>query len=329
MSSLLEVKDLQVSFFTELGETKAVKDAGFQIEKGDFFGIVGESGSGKSVTTKTILRLGPKNCKIKNGEILFEGKDILKLNEKELRAIRGKDIAMIFQDSLSALNPVYTVGNKMIELIRRHNSVSKAEARQQVLDLLIAVGITDAEKAMRSYPHELSGGMRQRVMIAMAMSSNPKVLIADEPTTALDVTIQAQILSLLLELQKKNGMSIILITHDLGVVAQTCRRVAVMCGGYVVEEGRVEEIFLNPTHPYTKALIASMPKVGGGAFEQFLERDLSDHTDSLCPFLNRCKYADELCERSLPPMQEAEPGHRVLCHKCVQENVKEKQGGEE
>ena len=327
--SLLEVKDLQVSFFTELGETKAVKDAGFQIEKGDFFGIVGESGSGKSVTTKTILRLGPKNCKIKNGKILFEGKDILKLNEKELRGIRGKDIAMIFQDSLSALNPVYTVGNKMIELIRRHNSVSKAEARQQALDLLIAVGITDAEKAMRSYPHELSGGMRQRVMIAMAMSSNPKVLIADEPTTALDVTIQAQILSLLLELQKKNGMSIILITHDLGVVAQTCRRVAVMCSGYVVEEGTVEEIFLNPTHPYTKALIASMPKVGGGAFEQFLERDLSDHTDSLCPFLNRCKYADKLCEQSLPPMQETEPGHRVLCHKCIQENVKEKQGGEE
>lgn len=327
--SLLEVKDLQVSFFTELGETKAVKDAGFQIEKGDFFGIVGESGSGKSVTTKTILRLGPKNCKIKGGEILFEGKDILRFNEKELRAVRGKEIAMIFQDSLSALNPVYTVGNKMIELIRRHSEVSKAEAKQRALDLLIAVGITDAEKAMRSYPHELSGGMRQRVMIAMAMSSNPKVLIADEPTTALDVTIQAQILYLLLELQKKNGMSIILITHDLGVVAQTCRRVAVMCGGYVVEEGTVEEIFLNPTHPYTKALIASMPKVGGGAFEQFLERDLSDNSDLLCPFLNRCKYADELCEQSLPPVQETESGHKVRCHKCIQENLKDKQGGKE
>ena len=317
MDKLLEVKNLQVSFFTDLGEAQAVKDASFQIGKGDFFGIVGESGSGKSVSTKTILRLGPKNCKVKNGEILFEGKDILKLSQEELRNVRGKEIAIIFQDSLSALNPVYTVGNKMVELIRRHNSsISKADARKQALDLLIAVGITDAEKAMRSYPHELSGGMRQRVMIAMAMSSNPKVLIADEPTTALDVTIQAQILHLLLDLQKKNGMSIILITHDLGVVAQTCRRVAVMCGGYVVEEGTVEEIFLDPVHPYTKALIASMPKVGGGAFEQFLERDLSDTAENLCPFLNRCKYADENCEKLLPENQDLGAGHLVRCHKC-------------
>ena len=220
MEKLLEVKDLKVSFFTDLGETQAVKDAGFAIEEGDFFGIVGESGSGKSVTTKSILRLGPFNCRIMGGEILFQGEDILKKSEAELREIRGGEIAMIFQDSLSALNPVYTVGNKMVELIRRHTSMTKKEAKARVLELLTAVGITDPEKAMRSYPHELSGGMRQRVMIAMAMSSNPKVLIADEPTTALDVTIQAQILHLLLELQKKNNMSIILITHDLGVVAQ-------------------------------------------------------------------------------------------------------------
>ena len=203
MEKLLEVKDLKVSFFTDLGETQAVKDAGFAIEEGDFFGIVGESGSGKSVTTKSILRLGPSNCKIMGGEILFQGEDILKKSEAELREIRGGEIAMIFQDSLSALNPVYTVGNKMVELIRRHTSMTKKEAKARVLELLTAVGITDPEKAMRSYPHELSGGMRQRVMIAMAMSSNPKVLIADEPTTALDVTIQAQILHLLLELQKK------------------------------------------------------------------------------------------------------------------------------
>lgn len=316
MSKLLEVKNLQVSFFTELGETRAVKDASFEIGTGDFFGIVGESGSGKSVSTKTILRLGPKNCEVKAGEILFEGKDILKLSQEELQKIRGNEIAMIFQDSLSALNPVYTVGSKMVELIRRHNAVTKVEAKKQAVDLLVAVGITDAEKTMRSYPHELSGGMRQRVMIAMAMSSKPKILIADEPTTALDVTIQAQILHLLLELQKKNGMSIILITHDLGVVAQTCKRVAVMCGGYVVEEGTVEEIFLNPVHPYTQALIASMPKVGGGAFEQFLERDLSDSAENLCPFLNRCKYADETCEKVLPENCEIAQGHVVLCHKC-------------
>ena len=221
---------------------------------------------------------------------------------------------MIFQDSLSALNPVYTVGSKMVELIRRHTDMNKKEAKVRVLELLTAVGITDPEKAMRSYPHELSGGMRQRVMIAMAMSSNPKVLIADEPTTALDVTIQAQILHLLLELQKKNNMSIILITHDLGVVAQTCKRVAVMCGGYVVEEGTVEEIFLRPGHPYTQALIASMPRVGG-TFEQFLERDLSDGSGNLCPFLNRCKYADKTCEACLPKYYEAAEGHRILCHR--------------
>ena len=301
MEKLLEVKNLKVSFFTDLGEAQAVKDAGFAIEEGDFFGIVGESGSGKSVTTKSILRLGPSNCKIKGGEILFKGDDILKKNEAELRKIRGGEIAMIFQDSLSALNPVYT-------------DMNKKEAKARVLELLTAVGITDPEKAMRSYPHELSGGMRQRVMIAMAMSSNPKVLIADEPTTALDVTIQAQILHLLLELQKKNNMSIILITHDLGVVAQTCKRVAVMCGGYVVEEGTVEEIFLRPGHPYTQALIASMPRVGG-TFEQFLERDLSDGSGNLCPFLNRCKYADKTCEACLPKYYEAAEGHRILCHR--------------
>ena len=319
MNSLLEMKNLQVSFFTDLGEAQAVKDASFKIEKGDFFGIVGESGSGKSVSTKTILRLGPSNCKVKGGEILFEGKDILKFTTNELREIRGKEIAMIFQDSLSALNPVYTVGSKMMELIRRNSKVTKAEAKKRAIELLTAVGITDAEKSMRSYPHELSGGMRQRVMIAMAMSSNPKVLIADEPTTALDVTIQAQILHLLLELQKKNQMSIILITHDLGVVAQTCRRVAVMCGGYVVEEGSVEEIFLNPQHPYTQALIASMPKVGGGTFEQFLERDLSDHNADLCPFLNRCKYANVDCEYVLPQNVEVSDRHVVRCHRCMRQ----------
>ena len=224
MEKLLEVKDLKVSFFTDLGETQAVKGAGFAIGEGDFFGIVGESGSGKSVTTKSILRLGPSNCKIMGGEILFRGEDILKKNEAELRGIRGGEIAMIFQDSLSALNPVYTVGNKMVELIRRHTNMNKKEAKARVLELLTAVGITDPEKAMSSYPHELSGGMRQRVMIAMAMSSDPKVLIADEPTTALDVTIQAQILHLLLELQKKNNMSIILITHDLGLQGNIQRR---------------------------------------------------------------------------------------------------------
>ena len=219
MEKLLEVKNLKVSFFTDLGETQAVKDAGFEIEKGDFFGIVGESGSGKSVTTKSILRLGTSNCKVLGGEILFKGEDILKKNAAELREIRGGEIAMIFQDSLSALNPVYTVGSKMAELIRRHTKMSKAEAKKRAVELLTAVGIADPENSMKCYPHELSGGMRQRVMIAMAMSSNPQILIADEPTTALDVTIQAQILHLLLDLQK-NGSYVRRICSGRG----KCRR---------------------------------------------------------------------------------------------------------
>ena len=262
MEKLLEVKDLKVSFFTDLGETQAVKGAGFAIGEGDFFGIVGESGSGKSVTTKSILRLGPSNCKIMGGEILFRGEDILKKNEAELREIRGGEIAMIFQDSLSALNPVYTVGNKMVELIRRHTNMNKKEAKARVLELLTAVGITDPEKAMNSYPHELSGGMRQRVMIAMAMSSDPKILIADEPTTALDVTIQAQIISLIRDLQKELKFTTIYITHDLGVVANVADRVGVMYGGQIIEYGNVEEVFFDPRHPYTWALLSSLPQLG-------------------------------------------------------------------
>ena len=312
---LLEVKNLQVSFFTEAGEVRAVKVADFTVKKGEFFGIVGESGSGKSVATKSFLRLGPQNCRIKGGSIEFEGRDILKLDSEELRAIRGKDISIIFQDSLSALNPVYTIGSKLTEVILRHNQMTKQEGRKRAVELLTAVGITEPEKCMKSYPHELSGGMRQRVMIAMAMSSHPKMIIADEPTTALDVTIQAQILKLLKRLQKESGMSVVLITHDLGVVAQTCSRMAVMCGGYVVEEGTAEDIFYHPSHPYTQALIASMPKTGGGKFEQFLERDVSDNSGSLCPFLSRCKYACEECEKSLPGFAKISEGHISRCHK--------------
>ena len=257
MEKLLEVKNLKVSFFTDLGETQAVKDAGFAIEKGDFFGIVGESGSGKSVTTKSILRLGTSNCKVLGGEILFKGEDILKKNAAELREIRGGEIAMIFQDSLSALNPVYTVGSKMVELIRRHTKMSKAEAKKRAVELLAAVGITDPEKSMKSYPHELSGGMRQRVMIAMALSCNPKLIIADEPTTALDVTIQAQILKLLRELRDELDLSYLFISHDLNVVYQLCDSALVMKQGRIVEQGTVDELFDHPKDPYTKQLLAA------------------------------------------------------------------------
>ncbi|MCI7814070.1 MAG: ABC transporter ATP-binding protein [Lachnospiraceae bacterium] len=315
MEHLLEVKDLAVSFYGDLGETKAVKNASFYVDQGEVFGIVGESGSGKSVATKSILKLGPENCKIIGGSITFQGESIIEKEGKELRAIRGNEISIVFQDSLSALNPVYTIGSKMVELLRRHNHMTKKEAYEKSVELLTSVGIADARKHMKSYPHELSGGMRQRVMIAMAISSNPKLMIADEPTTALDVTIQAQILHLLRDIQKKTKMSVIMITHDLGVVAQMCSRIAVMCGGYVVEQGSAEDIFYRPQHPYTQALIASMPKVGSDKLVQFLERNVSeDGGDGLCPFYRRCRHASEACAKSLPAFYESEKGHFVLCH---------------
>jgi len=314
MSRLLEVNDLEVSFFGEYGETKAVKNVSFHVDKGEIFGIVGESGSGKSVVSKSILKLGPANCKILGGSILLNRDNILEKNEKELRDIRGKDISIVFQDSLSSLNPVYTIGNKMIELIRLHSDITKKQAREKALKLLEGVGIADAEKHLGSYPHELSGGMRQRVMIALAISSNPQLMIADEPTTALDATMQAQILHLLRNLQKQTGMSVIIITHDLGVVAQMCSRVAVMCGGYVIEQGSVEDIFYRPSHPYTRALLASMPKPEG-KLVQFSEKYISDNgNNNLCPFLSRCSDAIDQCKISLPENNWRAEGHCVRCH---------------
>ena len=315
---ILQVKDLHTSFATDAGEVRAVNGVSFNLEPGKTLGIVGESGSGKSVTSYSIMQILAETGKITGGEVLYHGEDISKWNEKQMQKFRGEKCSIIFQDPMTSLNPVFTIGNQLMEAILLHTDKDKKQARERAIEMLTLVGVNEPESRLKQYPHELSGGMRQRVMIAMAMSSNPKVLIADEPTTALDVTIQAQILHLLLELQKKNNMSIILITHDLGVVAQTCKRVAVMCGGYVVEEGTVEEIFLNPGHPYTQALIASMPRVGG-TFEQFLERDLSDGSGNLCPFLNRCKYADKTCEACLPKYYESSEEHKILCHRREEE----------
>ena len=311
---ILDIKEERLSFFTPAGEVKALNGVSFTMNQGDVLGVVGESGSGKSVTAYSVMGLTAYPGKLVGGKVWFNGHEIENMKEKDFRKIRGNEVSIIFQDPMTSLNPVYTIGNQIVEVIRLHTDKNKADAWARAKELLELVGINEPEKRLKQYPHELSGGMRQRVMIAMAMSSDPKILIADEPTTALDVTIQAQILHLLLELQKKNNMSIILITHDLGVVAQTCKRVAVMCGGYVVEEGTVEEIFLHPGHPYTQALIASMPRVGG-TFEQFLERDLSDGNGDLCPFLNRCKYADKTCEACLPKYYEASEGHRIFCHR--------------
>lgn len=317
--TLLEIKDLCVEFKTMAGTVHAVDHLSYTLHRGEKLGIVGESGSGKSVSSLAMMQLIPNPPgKVTGGQILYNGKDLVKLSEREMQKIRGNEISMIFQEPMTSLNPIIRCGKQIAESLRLHRGMKKKEAMEEAIKMMQAVGIANPQARAYEYPHQMSGGMRQRVMIAMAMSSNPKVLIADEPTTALDVTIQAQILHLLLELQKKNNMSIILITHDLGVVAQTCKRVAVMCGGYVVEEGTVEEIFLNPGHPYTQALIASMPRVGG-TFEQFLERDLSDGSGNLCPFLNRCKYADKTCEACLPKYYESSENHKILCHRREEE----------
>lgn len=257
---ILQVKDLHISFNTFSGEVQAIRGVDFDLYKGETLAIVGESGSGKSVTTKAIMRLLPEsNSEIKQGQILFEGKDLAKLNEKDMQKIRGKDISMIFQDPMTSLNPTMKIGKQIMEPIIKHQKLNKAEAKKRALEILKLVGIPKPEVRINQYPHQFSGGMRQRVVIAIALACNPKILIADEPTTALDVTIQAQILELMKDLQKKINTSIIFITHDLGVVANVADRVAVMYGGKIVEIGTVDEIFYNPQHPYTWGLISSMP----------------------------------------------------------------------
>ncbi|AIM17433.1 ABC transporter ATP-binding protein [Neobacillus sedimentimangrovi] len=260
MEKVLEVKDLNISFHTFAGEVKAIRGVSFDLLKGETLAIVGESGSGKSVTTKSIMRLLPEhNSEIKSGQILFEGKDLTKLTDKQMQKIRGKDISMIFQDPMTSLNPTMKIGSQIMEPLIKHQNLSKTAARERAIELLKLVGIPKPEIRVDQYPHQFSGGMRQRVVIAIALACNPKVLIADEPTTALDVTIQAQILELMKDLQRKIDTSIIFITHDLGVVANVADRVAVMYGGKIVEIGTADEIFYNPQHPYTWGLISSMP----------------------------------------------------------------------
>ncbi|PHA01436.1 peptide ABC transporter ATP-binding protein [Bacillus pseudomycoides] len=270
MKTLLEVKDLHVSFDTHAGEVQAVRGVTFELKKGETLAIVGESGSGKSVTSKALMGLIPTPPgRIKNGEIVFDGRDLTKLTEKEMQQIRGKEIAMIFQDPMTSLNPTMTIGNQIMEGLIKHQGMSKADARKVALELLDLVGIPNPEARLKQYPHQFSGGMRQRVVIAMALACNPKLLIADEPTTALDVTIQAQILELMKDIQQKTEAAIIFITHDLGVVANVADRVAVMYAGKVVEIGTVDEVFYNPKHPYTWGLLASMPSLEGGEEELY------------------------------------------------------------
>ncbi len=316
---ILEIENLSTSFKTERGVMKAVDGVSFYVNKGEVLGLVGESGCGKSVTSQSILRLyDEKYLASYEGEIRFNGKDLLALPEREMRRIRGHEISMIFQDALSSLNPVFTVGDQITEPLRIHQKLSKSAARSRAIEILSLVGIPSPEKRIDQYPHELSGGMRQRVMIAIALACRPKLLIADEPTTALDVTIQAQIIDLIMSLNKKFDMGVILITHDLAVVAETCSRVAVMYLGQIVEEADVCRIFDAPRHPYTRGLINSIPRMSGERAKRLYmipgTVPLLNQIPDGCRFAPRCPYATESCRTAMPELTETgEPGHRVRC----------------
>jgi oligopeptide transport system ATP-binding protein len=315
---LLEVKDLRTQFMTQDGVVKAVDDVSFYIMPGETLGVVGESGSGKSMTGLSIMRLIPSPPgKIATGEILLEGRDILKMSDNDVRKIRGKEIAMIFQDPMTSLNPVLTVARQLGEAIQLHLHMNREQARARSVDLLKLVGIPNAEQRLDQYPHQFSGGMRQRVMIAMALSCNPKLIIADEPTTALDVTIQAQILDLMRTLQSERDTGVIMITHSMGVVAGMADRVQVMYAGHIVETASTEEVFANPRHPYTVGLMKSIPRLDETAKTKLepirgLPPDLIDLPD-MCPFVPRCNYAREKCEQKRPPLLEVGPSHYSAC----------------
>jgi oligopeptide transport system ATP-binding protein len=314
---LLSVTDLRTSFFTSRGEVQAVRGVSFDLNPGEIVGIVGESGSGKSITCMSLLGLLKANGRVVAGSALFEGQDLLKLDDRDLRKLRGDEIGMIFQDPMTSLNPTLTVGEQVIETILRHRRVSRTEARKRAIELFELVRIPSAARRLRSYPHEFSGGMRQRVMIAMALSCDPKLLIADEPTTALDVTIQRQILALLKELQSRLGMAVILITHDLGVIAETVDRVLVMYGGMIMEEAPVGRIFARPSHPYTRGLLASIPDLRDGGHRRLTPIPGSPpdmrRPPAGCPFAPRCPHAMAQCVSALPPIYSVEPGHGSRC----------------
>ncbi len=319
MNSLLSIENLETSFFTSDGEVRAVNGVSFSIGAGKTMGLVGESGCGKSVTALSLMRLLPRGTgKITSGSIMYNGKDLISLSESSMRKIRGNDISMIFQEPMTSLNPVFTIGDQIIEVIRLHEKVSRKDAHERAIEMLRLVKIAEPEKRVRDYPHQLSGGMRQRVMIAIALACNPKLLIADEPTTALDVTIQAQILDLIGELQDTLAMSVLLITHDLGVVAEHADDVAVMYAGKIVERAAPKIIFSNPTHPYTIGLINSVPKSGNksdrlNAIPGIVPSPLD--WPSGCRFRTRCSNADISCEQMQPELLNTGNTHLVACNK--------------
>ena len=317
-NSLLKVENLKVRFKTEDGYVSTVNGVTFDVEKGETLAIVGESGSGKSVTSLALMGILPANGEIYEGKVSFEGKDLRNLSKKQYRELRGKEIAMIFQEPMTALNPVFTIGYQLRETLILHYQMSKEQAQKKGVEMLETVGIPDAEKVMGRFPHQLSGGMRQRVMIAMALSGNPKLLIADEPTTALDVTIQAQILTLLRNLKEKSNTSIMIITHDLGVVAELADRVLVMYAGEVVEEAPIYELFENPLHPYTKGLMASIPKIHDVVDDLYsIEGTVPNPADMPpgCKFFPRCPIGDIECTKIHPPLEYVSEKHAKRCIK--------------
>ncbi|TMJ96552.1 MAG: ABC transporter ATP-binding protein [Alphaproteobacteria bacterium] len=326
--ALLEVENLQTHFRTPEGVNRAVDGVSFTVEAGETVAIVGESGCGKSVTANSIMRLVPQPPGSIAGAIRFEGRDLLKLSEPAMRKIRGDDISMVFQEPMTSLNPVLTIGRQIAEPLRLHQGLTRNQVEQRVVEMLSVVGIAEPRRRAREYPHQLSGGMRQRVMIAIALACRPKLLIADEPTTALDVTIQAQILSLMADLKQRFGSAIIVITHDLGVVAEIARRVMVMYAGRKVEEAPVAELFRSPRHPYTRGLLSAVPKLGSSlADAQTRLAEIPGVVPSLkqriagCVFASRCALAADLCRRVAPALEEKAPAHFAACHFAAKATV--------
>jgi peptide/nickel transport system ATP-binding protein len=328
MSTILEVRNLYLEFKTSRGNLKALNGISFDVQKGEILGLVGETGCGKTVTGLTILRLLSRSARITNGEIYLDGVDMLKLSRAEMEKARGSQVAMIFQDPSSSLNPVFTIGEQMIRVIRRHTQLSSGGAKTHAAVMLQAVGLPDVQRILESYPHQLSGGQQQRVMIAMALSCHPRLLIADEPTTALDVTIQAQILKLIRQLQKDFDISAILITHNLGVVAQTCDRLVILYAGRVAEIGNTYQVFKTPQHPYSRGLLNAVPRPGNrGQKMAVIPGVVPSNPGALvgCPFAPRCEFVFERCTSEIPALYPVSEGHSSACF--LQENSPDTQGG--